>query len=174
VRTRATAAGRDPDRVKILFLAYPIVDTSMEAAQDRRARERLDNIKHLEMHLALMSTTGGIDFSQFDLDEPLPALTTNGHQSTVARYAGKTTRSLALANAIKSGIDFTGTVDQVASIMEEVMQEVGGDGFLLFNGEFTRRYIMEITDGLVPELQRRGLTRTAYPHKHFRDNLMEF
>jgi len=92
----------------------------------------------------------------------------------VARYTGKTTRSLALANAIKSGIDFTGTADQVAGIMEEVMQEVGGDGFLLFNGEFTRRYIMEICDGLVPELQRRGLTRTGYPHKLFRDNLMEF
>ena len=28
--------------------------------------------------------------------------------------------------------------------------------------------------GLVPELQRRSLTRKAYAHKHFRDNLMEF
>ncbi len=36
VRARAAAAGRDPDRVKVLFLTYPIVDTSMEAAQDRR------------------------------------------------------------------------------------------------------------------------------------------
>jgi hypothetical protein len=26
----------------------------------------------------------------------------------------------------------------------------------------------------VPELQRRGLTRKGYAHKHFRDNLMEF
>ena len=58
--------------------------------------------------------------------------------------------------------------------MGEVMAEVGGDGFLLFNGEFTRRYIAEITEGLVPELQRRGLTRSGYPHKHFRDNLMDF
>ena len=174
VRERAVAAGRDPDGIKVLFLAYPIVDITMAAALDRRARERQEHSRHLDMHLALMSTTGGIDFSQFDLDEPLPALTSNGHQSTVARYQGQTTRQLALANAIKSGIDFTGTVDHVASVMEETMQEVGGDGFLLFNGEFTRRYIMEITDGLVPELKRRGLTRTGYAHKHFRDNLMEF
>ena len=34
--------------------------------------------------------------------------------------------------------------------------------------------IIEITDGLVPALQRRGLTRTAYTHAHFRDNLLEF
>ena len=174
VRTRAAAAGRDPDGVKILFLCYPIVDTTMQAARDRREAERLDAATHLDMHLALISTTGGIDFSQFDLDEPLPALTTNGHQSSVAKYAGKTTRSIALSNAIKSGIDFTGTADHVAGVMQDTMQEVGGDGFLLFNGDFTRRYIMEIADGLVPKLQRRGLTRTGYPHKHFRDNLMEF
>ena len=43
-----------------------------------------------------------------------------------------------------------------------------------FNGYFDRRYIMEVCDGLVPELQRRGLTRKGYPHKNFRDNLLEF
>ncbi|MGE3648307.1 MAG: FMNH2-dependent monooxygenase, partial [Reyranellaceae bacterium] len=64
--------------------------------------------------------------------------------------------------------------DHVAGLMQDIMQEVGGDGFLLFNAHFDRRYIMEICDGLVPELQRRGLTRKAYAHKHFRDNLMEF
>jgi hypothetical protein len=26
----------------------------------------------------------------------------------------------------------------------------------------------------VPELQRRGLTRTRYAHKHLKDNLLEF
>ena len=38
VRKRAVAAGRDPDGIKVLFLAYPIVDTSMEAARDRDPR----------------------------------------------------------------------------------------------------------------------------------------
>jgi hypothetical protein len=33
---------------------------------------------------------------------------------------------------------------------------------------------MEVCDGLVPELQRRGLTREAYTHKHLADNLKEF
>ena len=58
------------------------------------------------------------------------------------------------------GIDFTGTTDHVAGMMQEIMEEVGGDGFLFFNTYFDRRYIMEVCDGLVPELQRRGLTRT--------------
>ena len=58
--------------------------------------------------------------------------------------------------------------------MQEIMQEVGGDGFLIFNTYFDRRYVMEICDGLVHELQRRGLVRKAYAHKHLRDNLLEF
>ena len=36
------------------------------------------------------------------------------------------------------------------------MEEVGGDGFLIFNSYFDRRYVIEVCDGLVPELQRRG------------------
>ncbi|MEI6200422.1 MAG: FMNH2-dependent monooxygenase, partial [Enhydrobacter sp.] len=59
-------------------------------------------------------------------------------------------------------------------LMQDIMQEVGGDGFLLFNPTFDRRYVMEVCDGLVPELQRRGLTRKAYAHKHLADNLKEF
>lgn len=37
-----------------------------------------------------------------------------------------------------------------------------------------RRYVTEITDGLVPALQRRGLARTDYAYEQFRDNLLEF
>ena len=51
-------------------------------------------------------------------------------------------------------------------MMQEIMEEVGGDGFLMFNSYFDRRYVMEVCDGLVPELQRRGVTRKAYAHKH--------
>ena len=58
--------------------------------------------------------------------------------------------------------------------MQDVMEEVGGDGFLISNTAIDRRYVMEVCDGLVPELQRRGLTRKAYAHKHLADNLKEF
>ena len=46
--------------------------------------------------------------------------------------------------------------------------------YLFFNATFDRRYVMEVCDGLVPELQRRGLTRTRYAHKYLKDNLLEF
>ena len=174
VRRRAVAAGRDPDSIKVLFLTYPIVDTTMDAARERRRLEQEDSAQNLDMRLSSMSRLTNIDFAQFDLDEPLPELFTNGHQSSLAKWIGKTPREVAISQATKAGIDFTGTIDHVAGMMRDIMEEVGGDGFLLFNGMFDRRYIMEICDGLVPELQRRGLTRTGYPHKCFKDNLLEF
>lgn len=57
--------------------------------------------------------------------------------------------------------------------MGELMEEVGGDGFMI-SGPVKRRTVAEITDGLVPALQKRGLVRTEYAHEHFRDNLLDF
>jgi FMN-dependent oxidoreductase (nitrilotriacetate monooxygenase family) len=174
VRRNAAAQGRDPDKIKILFLADPIIDRSMSEARERRQAEITLANEHIEFALAMMSTLTGIDFSQFPMDEPLPALTSNGHQSAAAKWAGRTPREITIQRANRSGLDYTGTPDHVAGMMEEVMQEVGGDGFLLTFGDFSRRYIAEICDGLVPELQRRGLTKRGYSHKTFRENLMEF
>ena len=174
VRRRAVALGRDPDGIKVLFLAHPIIDVTMDAARERARLEQAEAEKHIDLHLSGMSRLTGIDFSKFDLDAPLPELTTNGHQSSLAKWIGKTPRSIVQSYARKAGIDFTGTAGHVAGMMQETMEEVGGDGFLIFNSYFDRRYVMEVCDGLVPELQRRGLTRKAYAHKHFRDNLLEF
>jgi len=62
------------------------------------------------------------------------------------------------------------------STLAEVMQEVGGDGFLISTPfqRTSRRYVNEICEGLVPALQRRGLTRAAYTKSTLRDTLKEF
>jgi hypothetical protein len=57
--------------------------------------------------------------------------------------------------------------------MGEVAQEIGGDGFMITEG-VTRRAVAEIADGLAPALKRRGLIRTGYEHRLFRDNLLAF
>lgn len=93
VRKQAAAYGRNPDDFKVLFLAYPIIDVSMEAARDRARMDAAEAEKHLDLHLSGISRLTGIDFSKFDLDEPLPAhLTINGHQSSLAKWIGKTPR----------------------------------------------------------------------------------
>ena len=71
-------------------------------------------------------------------------------------------------------VELVGTPNTVAARMGEVMEEVGGDGYLFSLPDLSRRTLAEIEDGLVPALQRRGLARNAYSHSQFRDNLLEF
>lgn len=121
-----------------------------------------------------MASLTDIDFSQFDLDAPVAELTTNGQQGTLRQFLaqGRTLREI--ARNYRYGLDdLVGTPDDVAARMQEIMEEVGGDGFMV-TGPLTRRYLAEVTDGLVPALQKRGLARRAYAHAQFRDNLMEF
>src|SRR4051812_20230642 len=174
VRRLAAGYGRDPDSINVLYLTYPIVDVTEEAARERRRLLAEEDGRHLDLNLSGLSRLTNIDFAQFGLDEPLPeGLTTNGHQSSLTNWIGKTPRALATGSR-RQGFEVVGTADSVASQMQDIIQETGGDGFLIFNTYFDRRYVMEICDGLVPELQRRGLTRKAYAHKHLRDNLLEF
>jgi alkanesulfonate monooxygenase SsuD/methylene tetrahydromethanopterin reductase-like flavin-dependent oxidoreductase (luciferase family) len=173
IRSRAIGYGRDPDSIKVLFLISPIVDEFTDSAKARRAAQIADAESHLEWHLASYSRLTGIDFSQYALDEPLPALTSNGHSSLATQFAGRTLRQIAGGGArLVAGVDLVGTYQDVAAKLSEVIDEVGGDGFLIMNGEHTRRYVTEITDGLVPELQRLGVVRRHYDHTLFRDNLM--
>jgi FMN-dependent oxidoreductase (nitrilotriacetate monooxygenase family) len=174
VRTQAVHAGRDPDAVKVLFLISPIVDETMEAAKARR-QERWDTAeREVDFGLAALSRSTGIDFSRFDLDEPIPHLDSNGHQSSARQMEGKILRDVLRHQRSLETIPLTGTADSVAAEMDEVMQEVGGDGFLLAESYHSRRYIAEICDGLVPELQKRRLTRTNYEFGQLRDNLLAF
>ena len=77
-------------------------------------------------------------------------------------------------NATELSVELVGTPDSLAARMAEVMEEVGGDGFLFSLPNVNRRILAEIEDGLVPALQARGLVRAAYSHAQFRDNLLEF
>ena len=179
VRERAKGHGRKPDDVKVLFLVAPMVDETEQAAREKVERLITDPT-YIEWVLTEMASITEVDFSQFDLDEPLPDdLTTNGERGTLEgfmqRGSGKTLRQL-VGLGLVPGIELVGTPDSVADTMGELMEEVGGDGFLLTCpwNRLNRRYVAEITDGLVPALQRRGLTRTGYTFEHFRDNLLEF
>jgi long-chain alkane monooxygenase len=106
----------------------------------------------------------------------MPEINTNASRSLTMLYTygtGANTLRGALSDSASGGVDFDGTSDSVAAEMGEAIKEIGGDGFIITEG-LTRRTIGEITDGLAPALQRRGLMRPAYAHTLFRDNLYEF
>jgi FMN-dependent oxidoreductase (nitrilotriacetate monooxygenase family) len=180
VRARMVAHGRDPDSCKVLFLVAPIIgETETEAREKKRLRAAHAEAQ-IPQRLAHLGKVTNIDFGRFDLDKPLPGdVTTNGHQQTLdefrSKYAGKTLREAMLDhNTTALSIELVGTPDSLAARMGEVMEEVGGDGFLFSMPNVSRRTLAEVEDGLVPALQDRGLVRAAYTHRQFRDNLLEF
>lgn len=184
VRAQAERAGRDPDSIKVLFLVAPFVADTMEEAQSRYER-LLAAPAFLERTLAAFGSFVDIDFSHYDLDEPLPPLTTNGEQGALDKFTQtglgqaphrKTLRQLVRDSGTSSSLELVGTPDHVAALMGEAMEAVGGDGFLLTHpfGGLTRNYVTSITEGLVPALQRRGLARTAYTRRTLRETLLEF
>ncbi len=75
-----------------------------------------------------------------------------------------------------SEVDFVGSPDTVAERMRNAVETIGGDGFLISTPfqRTSRRFIVEVTEGLVPALQRRGLMRTAYPGRTLREVLTEY
>ena len=72
-------------------------------------------------------------------------------------------------------MDFVGSPETVAERMANAMEAVGGDGFLISTPfqRTSRRFIVEVTEGLVPALQRRGLMRTTYRGRTLREVLTE-
>lgn len=178
VRERAIRFGRDPDTIKVLFQLAPVLGETEEAAQALNERN-ISSQRHIDQRLVHISVLTDIDFSQFDLDKPLPPLTTNGELTMLAKFAqygsNKTLREL-VRDASKGGVDLIGTPEQVAAKMGQIIDEVGGDGFLIrqpFNN-ISRRYINEVTEGLVPELQRLGRVRTEYTKPTLRETFLEF
>jgi FMN-dependent oxidoreductase (nitrilotriacetate monooxygenase family) len=184
IRARARKHGRNPDDIKVLFLVIPTLAETREAAYERR--EKLTkSTPFVEQTLSLISAITDIDFAKFPLDEPLPHLTTNGEQGSLDKFqqasggkaSGKTLRQLIYESAeFESSIELLGTPESVADDMGRIMEEIGGDGFLItmHNQAVSRRNVLEVTEGLVPALQRRGLVRTEYTGRTLRDNLRAF
>jgi FMN-dependent oxidoreductase (nitrilotriacetate monooxygenase family) len=177
IHARMEKAGRKPESCKILFVVTPVLADTVADAEERVRRMQAGAAKNVEAALANISALTENDFSTYDLDAPIPEVTTNGHRSTLSDFirqgaGGKTLREVAVNWTINS-VELVGTPDSVAAVMQETMDEVGGDGFLI-TGQLNRRYVSEIADGLVPALQARGLTRTSYTYEHFRQNLLEY
>jgi len=173
----ATSHGRDPAKIKILYMMSAVIDETDEGAANRLEQIRKGAARQAEYKLAFMSYASGKDFSKFDLDQPVPEIQSNAAQASTAaltRAAGaqKTLREIAMETA-SGGFDYVGAPDTVAAQMGETMSAIGGDGFLVSH-TLNRRTIAEFTDGLAPALRRRGLIREAYSFPRFRDNLLEF
>jgi FMN-dependent oxidoreductase (nitrilotriacetate monooxygenase family) len=180
VKSYALSIGRDPDTVKVMFTTGAVLGHTESEAQAHAELRRESFRKNHSMQMAGISNITGIDFSKLDLDEPMPELSTNGSQSSLKEFLSTAAPGATLRQVMESksnvgvmGYPFIGTADSIASQMQEVMEEVGGDGFL-FGASISPEYMTGVVDRIVPELRKRGLVRTGYDHATFRENVMEF
>ena len=174
LRSRAEAAGRDPDAVRVAPAAYVVVDETPEGAKQKLANQT-DS-------LTLLSEVFNYDFSQHPVDEPvsdeiLASMTgLRGFLDRVVELSGTPNPSVADfitysgRGTLRELPLFTGTPTQVADQMEHWFQMEACDGFVLAATHMPGAY-KDFVNLVVPELQRRGLFRDGYSEGTLRDNL---
>ncbi len=124
-----------------------------------------------------MSGWTGIDFSQYDLDEPIRYIRNEAVHSAVESFTVAdpdrvwTVREIAEWAAIGGlGPVFVGSPGQVADQMEGWVNDTDIDGFNLAYAVTPETFI-DIVDLLVPELQRRGIYKREYADGTLREKL---
>lgn len=122
------------------------------------------------------------DLSRLNLDDPLDEhLETPGIQGLLKSFTKTEQGKKMTIGAIAKSFGETcsdplvvGTAEQIADWMEETMETVGGDGFLICPA-YVPGMVEEFVDLVVPVLQERDVVRTEYSADGtLRDNLMAF
>ena len=178
IKQRVVAAGRDPGQVLIMPGVAPFVGRT--EAEARAKYQQLNDLILPDDGVALLnSLTGGtLDLRGYPLDGPLPpSPETEGMKSRqaltrqIADEHGFTIRQLYQWVATARGhYTLVGSVEQVADELEEWFRNEAADGFNILP-PWLPGALDDFVDLVIPELQRRGLFRTAYEGRTLRENL---
>ena len=178
LKSRVAAHGRNPDHVKIMPGLSAIIGRTEGEAEERY--EYLQSLIHPMVAREILSMVlGHVDLSSYSLDDPLPENLplSNASQSTfqyvtdMARKEKLTMRQVALRVAGARGKSVVkGTPLAVADQMETWFREDGCDGFNLMP-PFLPGGLDDFIEMVLPELRRRGLFRTEYEGRTYRENL---
>lgn len=172
LRQAAVNAGRQAQDLKI-YAGVAVVTGATEAEAKEKYADYLAHASS-EGGLAHFAASTGVDFAQYDLDEPISFGPSNAIQSAAAaaQKQGWTTRrklleQFTLGSRYKT---IVGDPQQVADALTTWIDEGEIDGFNL-----TRIVVPETWEDfasyIVPELQNRGRYRTAYEGGTLRQQL---
>ena len=172
LRRALVDAGRHPDDVKV-FVGIAVVVGRTEA----EARERYaDYVAHTsrEAGLAHFAASTGVDFSQYDLDEPIDYKPGNAIESatrTAAQHGWTRRKLLEMFELGGRYPAIVGDPSHVADELQAWVDEVDVDGFNLSRTVVPESY-EDFVDLVVPELQQRGIYKTAYAEGTLRHRLL--
>ncbi|MCL6239278.1 MULTISPECIES: LLM class flavin-dependent oxidoreductase [Acinetobacter] len=178
VKNRLVKYGRHADDLKIMPGVSIFVAKTAQEAQEKY--DFLNSLIHPEVGLSLLSAlAGGINLAKFDLDAPFPKIEDadinfSSRQQMMIDIARKHNFSIRqlyqyIASA-RGHWTLIGTPEQVVDQLQEWFENDAADGFNVLPPT-TPAGLNDFVDLIVPELQRRGLFRTAYEGTTLRENL---
>jgi N-acetyl-S-(2-succino)cysteine monooxygenase len=177
LKGRLAKYGRHPDELKVMPGVFPVVGRTESEA--RAKFQALQDLILPEVGLAQLSQLiGGFDLSGYPIDGPVPELPeTNNNKSRqalmlkIARERKLSIRELYLSIAGARGHwQLVGTPEQIADELQSWFENEAADGFNVMPPVMPGG-VQDFVELVVPELQRRGLFRTAYEGRTLRENL---
>jgi FMN-dependent oxidoreductase (nitrilotriacetate monooxygenase family) len=175
IRRLAALQGRNPRNILIFTLMTLIVGRTEQEAKEKFEEYRR-HISHAGA-LTLFSGWTGIDFSQYDLDDPIRYIKNDAINSAVEAFTIAdpdrvwTVRELAEFVGIGGmGPILVGSAEQIVDELESWIEVTDLDGFNLAYA-VTPETFSDIVELVVPELQRRGRYKTDYPEGTLREKL---
>ena len=176
VKGRMEKLGRAREHMKILPGCFVVVGDTVERARAKRAK--LDSLVNYANAVASLSIALGHDAAKFDPDGPLPDNIPESNASksgreraiALARRENLTVRQLAQRLGGYSGLAMVGTAQTIVDEMEEWLGTQASDGFTVMF-PYLPGGLDDFVEGVVPELQRRGLFRRDYEGMTLREHL---
>ncbi|QNG18170.1 NtaA/DmoA family FMN-dependent monooxygenase [Rhodococcus triatomae] len=188
IKSRAVAAGRSADDIKILPSASFVLGDSEADALEKYHAVREEQVTGQTAQI-LLEQIWNRDLSGYDPDGPLPDVDPDPdappiiqgrafvHQDrfdTVARLRQVAeTKKLSLREVVIDQFErgpVVGTAAQVAEKIDSFVQSDGSDGFII-GSHLVPWGLDEFVDQVVPLLQDRGALRADYTGTTLRDNL---
>ena len=177
LKSRMAKFGRDPGQMKILPGLSVVVGRTRAEAQEKH--EAMKGLMHPTVGRFFLGNDLEVDLSDLPLDEPIPPhlipREARFHKAyfdqivATIRDRNPTLRELYMKYE-RGKSTMLGSPADIADTMQEWMEAGAADGFMVtFNqlpGDMTA-----FVEQVIPELQRRGLYRTAYEPGQLRDRL---
>jgi FMN-dependent oxidoreductase (nitrilotriacetate monooxygenase family) len=180
VNSKLADYGRERGSMKIMPGLSPILGATVEEAQARY--RQLQELIPRSAITGFLSAFLGIDLSGYSLDDQLPDIPdpvekSNGMKSRVQLIMdmarSEQLSMLELGRRIlgaRGHMQFVGTPEQLADLMEHWFDEYGCDGFNIMPPVLPGG-LDDFVDQVVPILQQRGLFREEYTGSTLREHL---
>jgi len=177
LKGRLARYGRDPASLRVLAGLPVVIGRTAQEAEDKA--QALQDMIHPDVGRFRLGADLEADLSDLPLDEPIPPdrlpSSANLHKAffegimKIIREENPTLRQLYLRYE-RGRKTIKGTASGIADVMEEWFTLGAADGFMM-QFHILPGGLQDFVEGVVPELQRRGLFRTEHRGATLRDHL---